>query len=101
MTSWIVRELAHDVEAVSLIERRGLERVRVERDLRTTMASCFFLDRSEQPTSDTATPHILAHPERLDPACSAPAPAVDPAISSPSSSVSAMSISWNSAIPPL
>src|SRR6185312_9303312 len=52
MSSWIVRELADDLKSVSLVERRGLERVRVESDLRATMTSCVFLRGSEQPAPE-------------------------------------------------
>ena len=78
MSSWIVGEFADDLKAVSLIERRGLERVRVESELRATMTSRVLLRGSEQPAPDTSTPYVLAHPERLYPARPAPAPAVDP-----------------------
>jgi hypothetical protein len=40
------------------------------------LASCLRLSRLEQPTADTPPAHVLAHPERIDPAGPAPAPAV-------------------------
>jgi hypothetical protein len=69
---WIGRELADDLETVSLIERRGLERVRVKSELRATMMSRVFLRRSQQPAPGATTPHVLADPKRLDPTRLAP-----------------------------
>src|SRR5919201_2093845 len=76
MPRGIVRERADDLEAVSLIEPRRLEGMRIQRKLHTTASSCLRLSRLEQPPADTPPAHVLAHPERIDPASPAPAPAV-------------------------
>src|SRR6188472_2540920 len=72
----IVRERADDLETVPLIERRSLEAVRIQRKLHTAASPCLRLSRLEQPTADAPPAHVLAHPERIDPAGPAPAPAV-------------------------
>lgn len=76
MPRGIVPERADDLEAVPLVERRSLEGVRIQRKLRTAASSCLRLSRLEQPATDTPPAHVLAHPERIDPASPAPAPAV-------------------------
>src|ERR687887_1443052 len=76
MPRGIVRERADDLEAVALIERRSLEAVRLQRELYTAASSCLRLRRLEQPPADMPPAHVLAHPERIDPAGPAPAPAV-------------------------
>jgi len=77
MSFRIVGKRADNLEAVPLIKPWGLERVRVERKLLTTVTSSFFLGRGQQATPNAPASHVLAHPERFDPTGPAPAPAVD------------------------
>jgi hypothetical protein len=76
MPRGIVRERADDLEAVPRIERRGLEGVRIQRKLHAAASSCLRLSCFQQPTADAPPAHVLAHPERINPARPAPAPAV-------------------------
>jgi hypothetical protein len=69
-------ERPYDVEAVPLIERRRLERVSLKRELATTSTSRLCLGRLQESSADAPAPHVFAHPERINPASPAPAPAV-------------------------
>ena len=93
MPGWIVRERADDREAVPLIERRSLEGVRIQRKLHTAASSCLRLSCLQQPAADAPPAHVLAHPERSDPASPAQLQPYTPATSWPWLSVSTVS-SW-------
>ena len=79
MSSRVVRECADHLETVSLIEQRGLEGVRFERELSTTAMPSLGFGRTQEPTANTSPSHVLAHPQRVDPARTTPTPAVYPA----------------------
>src|SRR5215813_4875467 len=67
-----------DLVAVLLIEERGLEAVRVEREPGTTTRLRLCLRGGEKTRAVSAAAEILAHPERLDLADAAPGPAMEP-----------------------
>jgi hypothetical protein len=53
-----------------------VEGVRIQRKLHTAASSCLRLSCFQQPAADAPPAHVLAHPERINPARPAPAPAV-------------------------
>src|SRR3954452_25236168 len=79
MSHGIVRELAHDLEAVAFVEPRRLEAVRVERQLKAVPAARDALSGLYQATANAPPAHVVTDPERVDPTRAAQAPAVDPA----------------------
>src|SRR3954466_15770162 len=79
MSHGIVRELAHDLEALAFVEPRRLEAVRVERQLKAVPAARDALSGLYQATANVPPAHVATDPERVDPERAAPAPAVDPA----------------------
>ena len=61
------RDRPNDLEAVPRVEGRGLEAVRLERDLVATAPAGFLLGRSQQPAPEPVPTRVLAHEQRLDP----------------------------------
>jgi hypothetical protein len=61
----IVRQRAHDLDAVPHIELGRLEAVRVQRELDAVALGRDLLDGEQQSSSKTTLPHVLADPQRL------------------------------------